>query len=486
MELLPLDTVIAAQCYQRFYWFFLEMWETIEAVELVPNWHIEYLCDEMQAVYERWKRSEAQGDVLVNIPPGTSKSTTITQLFPAWLWLVEPSMRIISTSFASDVSIGHGLKSRDCLTSPKFQRLFPGRIEFKADQNGKTNYRNTAGGQRFITSSGARVTGVHADFILIDDPTNPEKAENEKHRKQSAKHVQTVSSRKTDKKRTVSIMVMQRVHELDPAGSWLKKKPNLRHICLPGELTKDSVTGELGKTVRPPELVARYTDGLLDANRLDRSALATMKGDLGSYGYAGQVLQIPAPEEGGILKKAWFEVIKPEEYRKRIAGKVPAPRQFDADPAYTDKQQNDATGAMASAYVDNTLYVHNASEFRLEFPELCEELPKYVARHEYTSQSKLHIEPKASGKSLHQVLKRQTKLNVVEAPAPTDDKRTRVNGISPFCEAGRVVLVDDGTGWVEPFLQQVCTFPTAAHDDMLDCLVQAINRAQTKKKFSYA
>ncbi|WP_375436660.1 phage terminase large subunit [uncultured Hymenobacter sp.] len=484
MNLLPLDTVIAAQCYQRFYTFFLEMWETIEAVELVPNWHIEYLCDELQAIYERWKRGEAQADVLINIPPGTSKSTSVTQLFPAWLWLMEPSIRTISTSFASDVSIGHGLKSRDCLTSPKFQRLFPGRITFKADENGKTNYRNTANGQRFITSSGARVTGVHADFILIDDPINPEKSDNEKARKQALKHVQTVSSRKTDKKRTVSIMVMQRVHELDPAGSWLKKKKNLHHICLPGELTPDSVTGEVGKNVKPAALVKRYTNGMLDANRLDRSTLATLKEDLGSYGYAGQILQIPAPDEGGILKKAWFDVISWDEFKKRTAGKVATAWQFDADPAYTDKQQNDATGGMASAYIDNTLYVRNASEFRLEFPELCEKLPKYVEAHGYTSQSKLHIEPKASGKSLHQTLKRQTKLNVVEAPAPTDDKRTRVNGISPFCEARRVVLIDGG--WVEAFLQQICTFPTAAHDDMLDCLVQAINRALDKKKFNYA
>ena len=482
-QLVPLDVVVAAQCYQRFYWFFLEMWETIEAVELVPNWHIEYLCDEMQAVYERWKREERQGDVLVNIPPGTSKSTTITQLFPAWLWLMEPSTRVISTAFAADVSIGHGLKSRDCLTHPKFQRLFPGRITFKADENGKTNYRNTAGGQRFITSSGARVTGVHADFILIDDPINPEKSDNEKARKQALKHVATVSSRKTDKKRTVSIMVMQRVHENDPAGSWLKKKKGLRHICLPGELTPDSKTGELGKMVSPPELVARYTDGLLDANRLDRETLLTLKGDLGSYGYAGQILQMPAPDEGGILKKAWFKTITWDEF-----GKLPDTKNaiwhLDYDGAFTDQQKNDPSAVLISAYVGQILYVRHASEHWMEFNDLVKLLPKLADANGCGKQSKLHIKPKANGKDIVSWLRRNSQLNIVEAPPPLGGKTERVQAASPFIEAQRVVIIDGS--WNDAFIGQCAAFPTAAHDDMLDTLTQAIARNNSKKKFSYA
>jgi predicted phage terminase large subunit-like protein len=483
VELLPLDTIIAAQCYQRFYYFFLEMWETIEAVELVPNWHIEYLCDEMQAVYERWKAGQRQDDVLVNIPPGTSKSTTITQLFPAWLWLMEPSIRVISTSFAADVSIGHGLKSRDCVSSPKFQRLFPGRITFKADENGKTNYRNTSSGQRFITSSGARVTGVHADFIVIDDPINPEKSENEKARKQAMKHVQTVSSRKTDKKRTVSIMVMQRVHELDPAGAWLKKKKNLRHICLPGELTPDSKTGELGKNVKPAELKDRYINGLLDANRLDRSTLATLKEDLGSYGYAGQILQIPAPDEGGILKKAWFKTITYADFLK-LPDAGSAIWHLDYDGAYTDSQKNDPSAVLVSAYVGQNLYVRYAGEHWLDFNEMVKLLPKLAETHGCGKQSKLHIEPKANGKDIVSWLRKNSQLNIVESPAPTNDKTQRVQAASPFIEANRVVLIDGS--WNDAFIGQAAAFPTAAHDDMLDTLTQAIARNQSKKKFSYA
>jgi predicted phage terminase large subunit-like protein len=65
---------------------------------------------------------------------------------------------------------------------------------------------------------------------------------------------------------------------------------------------------------------------------------------------------------------------------------------------------------------------------------------------------------------------------VVEAPTPDGDERSRVNTASAFIEAGRVVLLDGS--WNEKLINQAAAFPTAAHDDMLDCLTQAIRRYQ--------
>jgi predicted phage terminase large subunit-like protein len=473
------DELVASLCRDSFYQFFLEFWETIEAVELVPNWHIEYLCDQLQEVYTIWAAKQAQPDVLINVPPGTSKSTTVTQLFPAWLWLKHPPMRVISSSFASSLAVGHAVKTRDCVSSPKFQRLFPNLIEAKDDQDGKTDYRNTRGGQRYSTSTTGAVTGNHADFIIIDDPLNPQAAASEANRLAAAAHLKTLSTRKVDKRRTVSIMVMQRVHELDPAGLWLQKGRPLRHICLPGELTKDAKTEEVGRQVVPPALRSRYVNNLLDPVRLDRQALADLKVDLGSYGYAGQVQQLPAPDEGGLLKKAWFSVISYEAFLA-LAGRGTHTWLFDADTAYTDNQKNDPSALLASCYLGQTLYVRLATEMWLELPELKKELMTRLVAHGYTRMSKLHVEPKASGKSVVQELRAISQLNVVEAPTPTGSKLERVNGVSPFLEAGRVVLIDGG--WNEAFISQCASFPNAAHDDMLDCLCQAIARYNLKPR----
>jgi predicted phage terminase large subunit-like protein len=463
-------------CKESFFEFFCAFWHTIEAVELKLNWHIRYLCDQLQEVYELWESKRAQPDVLINVPPGTSKSTTVTQLFPAWLWVRKPSIRLISSSFNAALSISHSTKTRLCLKSPKFQQLYPGLIEFQDDQDGKTDYRNTALGQRYSTSTTGGPTGNHADFIIIDDPLNPQKAASEAALLSASDHLKTLATRTTDPERTVKIMVMQRISEKDPAGEWLTSGRPLRHICLPGELTKDKQTGVVGKQVRPTYLKEEYVDGLLDPIRRPRHVLQGLKVALGSYAYAGQVQQMPAPDEGGILKKAWFHTITYPDFLK-VPGASAAVWHGDADTAYTDQQKNDPSALLISTYIGQTLYVRFVEEMWLEFPALKKKLPELLATHDAaTAQSKLHVEPKASGKSVVQDLKAITQLNVVEAPTPDGDKRSRVNTASAFIESGRVVLIDGS--WNEKLINQAAAFPTAAHDDMLDCLTQAIRRYQ--------
>ncbi len=459
------DQALGQLCKRRFYRFFLEFWETIEAVELIPNWHIEYICDQLQEVYEIWARKESQDDVLINVPPGSSKSTIVTQLFPAWLWVKNKSIRVISSSYAGDLATAHAVKTRDCLKSDKFQRCYPGLIEFKADTDGKTHYKNTAMGERFTTSTGGRVTGLHGDFILIDDPINPEEAASLAELKTASRFTSTtLSTRVTDKDRTVSIMVMQRLHESDPAGDWLSKSP-LRHICLPGEITEGG-----NHNIRPAELIDRYKDGLLDPRRLGRAALAKLKTKLGSYGYAGQIGQRPAPEGGGIWQK-WFVPIPDNAF--------PAPEDMedygtDWDTAYTDKQKNDASAFCTSGKIAGKMYIDKLGFDKLELPALIRYMDLRPAPH--------YIEAKASGKSAKQVLK-DGGVVAIEVQVSGGDKIARTKFATPPPEAGlvciRASLLDILYNDPE---QGLLFFPNGKHDDLNDAVVQAIQRHFRKKK----
>ena len=88
--------------------------------------------------------------------------------------------------------------------------------------------------------------------------------------------------------------------------------------------------------------------------------------------------------------------------------------------------------------------------------------------------------PKASGKSLAQTLKRITELNVKEGVPPAKDKVARAKDSSPTVEAGRVNLIRGP--WNKEFIDQVCTFPNAAHDEYVDCLTMMIGKDKAKKK----
>ena len=64
-------------------------------------------------------------------------------------------------------------------------------------------------------------------------------------------------------------------------------------------------------------------------------------------------------------------------------------------------------------------------------------------------------------------------MNVTYTPTPTDSKGVRLHGISPKVECGRVYIVDGD--WNDDFVDEVCGFPTKAHDEYVDLLVYAVN-----------
>lgn len=463
------DEALAELCRQSFYRFVKEFWDVVIPEVPVYNWHIKYLCDELQYLNTFVvKREPKPYDLIINIPPGSTKSTIVTQMYNAWVWTVDPTQRFIATSYAHALALSHAIKTRDIVNSDKYQKLFP-EIELKSDQSGKSDFRNTKGGQRFTTSTGGTVTGMHGHQIVVDDPMNPQQAASDAERETANEFVTaTLSSRKIDKLVTPTILVMQRLNEMDPTGVMLSKKgKKIKHISLPAELKE-------GTKAIPEELNAYYVNNLLDPVRLSREVLKEAKVDLGSYGYAGQYDQNPAPAEGGIFKKEWFGIT---EWQPEYANLV---WNFTADTAYTENEENDPSGYISYTRYKNDYIIRFAQTEFLEFPELTKALQAFAHLHGYTRKSLIEIEPKASGKSLAQTLKRITTLNVKEGIPPAKDKVARANDSSPTVEAGRVKLIRGP--WNKEFIEQVCTFPNAAHDEYVDCLTMMIGKDKPKRK----
>ncbi|UOR05857.1 phage terminase large subunit [Hymenobacter aerilatus] len=459
------DAILRDLCNRSFYRFFCEFWETIEAAPLIPSPHIKYICNELQVAYEKWERGESQDDIIINVPPGSSKSTVISQLYPAWLWVKDSSIFTLCTSYKAKLSTKNISRTKDCLTSKKFKSVFPNLIQLRDNDNSKTRFKNNnKGGEIEVSSTGGEATGNHYHFIIIDDPLSVKLAASEVARETANDYINTsLASRKKNFDTTVTILVMQRLHEEDPTGVWLSTK-EVNHICLPAELTDN---------VKPVAARALYVDGLLDPVRKSNKVLKSTKVSLGSYAYAGQFLQQPAPSEGGLLKKHWFQKATWQQFQELTRGQKVV-WEFDADTAYTKNTTNDPSALLASTYVNNTLYIRAVNQKWLELPELLRFIPKFLEDNGQTPDSKLYIEPKASGKSIVQSIRAETLVNVVEAPSPTLDKITRVHGIAAFVESLRVVLIDGS--WNQDFIAQCATFPNAAHDDMVDCLTQRIER----------
>ena len=451
-------------CRRSFYWFVHEFWDIVISEKPIWNWHIKLICDELQESAERIKRREAKlfDYFIINVPPGSSKSTVISEMYPAWCWTIDASQRFICGSYSSMVSEDISDKCKKIFVSDKYQRCFP---EIGIRNAAKTHLENKQNGERYTTSTGSGITGIHAHQVIIDDPLNPQQASSEVERDTANKWIsETLSTRYVNKEVSITILVMQRLHENDPTGFLLAKgNLKIKRICLPAE---DSVY------VFPSELRKFYVDDLMDPVRMTREVLLSIRSSLGSYGYAGQFEQVPANLEGGIIKRAWFDIIDGSWSGKLI--------RFVLDTAYTEKKDNDPSGFLSYYKDKNGIVITNYESVRLEFPKLTKYTVSFAKNNGYSNNSIIRVEPKASGQSLVQQLKQETKMNIAEAKNPTKDKVTRATSITAKLEARRVKLLRGA--WNEVFLTEVCMFPKAAHDEAVDCLVMAANAELMKNE----
>ena len=457
-----------------YYDFFKYFWPEISSETLIDNWHIKEICGELQKVGELViKRLPKEYDLIINVPPGSSKSTMASVLFPVWLWVNDPTLQVISGCFSFTLSTKLNTDSREVLRSARFTELFP-EIQIKKDEDAKTFYRTTQGGWRMATSAGSNITGNHAHLLLIDDPIDPKGVMSETILTGVNDWMdKTLSSRKVDKENTPTILIMQRLHELDPTGNWLQKakegKKKIRHVCLPAKADFE---------VSPPEYKEKYIDGLLDPIRLNETVLTEAKADLGSKDFAGQYGQSPRPTEGNIIKKDYLTVLLqhniPADYRS-------LQRHIVADTAYKEKQQNDPSAFLSYFEHRGHLFISNFKKGKWAFPELCRQLQDF-AHYEGAEQGRIEIEPKASGVSVVQTLRESTTLNVMEWEMMKGDKVERVNSVLPFLESGKVWLIQGA--WNDDFISECLVFPNGAHDEAVDLLVMAAANVGKRKKVS--
>ena len=118
-----LPLLIREQTQKSFYTFFQTFWDVV-----VPgttgyfNWHVKYLCDELQKLAEGVFRNETRKyDLIINVPPGSTKTTICSIMFPAWIFTRMPSARIICASVSNDLAEKFSTKTKTILNSELYR-----------------------------------------------------------------------------------------------------------------------------------------------------------------------------------------------------------------------------------------------------------------------------------------------------------------------------------------------------------------------------
>ncbi len=440
--------------------FVCRFWSVVVPEQLVLNWHIEALCQVLQEVAERVFKGEAKlHDLVINIPPGTTKSTIVSIMFPAWLWTRMASARSICASYAHDLSLELSRKSRKLIQSEKWKELF-GSVVLSEDQNAKGHFVNESGGGRYATSTDGTVTGFHGHFIIVDDPLDPKRALSEVELKTANRFVtETLSSRKVNKEVSVSILIMQRLHQNDPSAVLLEmaKQGNpVRHINLPAE-----ITGSGYDVVRPRRFAKHYVNGLLDPVRLSRKVLEQAKVSLGQFGYAGQMQQNPVPLGGGMFKVDRITV-----------DPVPPLANFKAMCRFWDKAGTKGGGAYTAGVlmgqtITNQFWILDVVRGQWDSADR-EKIIKQTAQLDgYKVIIGLEQEPGSGGKESAQASVRNLAGFRVRVERPTGDKVMRADPFSVQVNGENVRIKSDAK-WGRVYLDELQFFPFSTYKDQVD------------------
>ena len=465
---------------ESFYEFLKEFWDVIIPEDPIWNWHIKYLCDELQYMAELvFEGKPKEYDLIINISPASTKSTIASVAFPAWTWTRMATARHICGSHAFDLGMDLSRKCRDIVATqdrvagkPSFLQCFP-HIRLREDQNTKGYFANTMGGMRkSVTVGGKSPVGFHAHFILIDDPIDPQKVLSEAEVKKANTWMnETLPSRKVDKTITPTILIMQRLHQNDPTGSWLQKGEKgglVKHISLPADLTD-------GFDVKPKELAEHYVDGLFDPLRLPRHILKQSRSQLGEFGYSGQYGQNPVPLGGGMFK---VERIRIDE--------APADLNIKKRIRFWDKAGTAGggaytVGALLGVDADDRYWVLDIVRGQWDSSErekIIEQTAEMDGRRTIIG---LEQEPGSGGKESAEATVRRLAGYRVRIDRPTGDKALRADPFSSQVNASNVFLKK--AHWNLDYLEELRFFPASTYKDQVDATSGGFNiLAVTRRK----
>jgi predicted phage terminase large subunit-like protein len=117
------------------------------------------------------------------------------------------------------------------------------------------------------------------------------------------------------------------------------------------------------------------------------------------------------------------------------------------------------------------LILLNSFKERMEFPELKQKAMEQYKKWEPDS---LIVEAKASGAPLVFELRAMGVPVQEYVPSKGSDKIARLNAVADIFASGRVWVPN--THWADELVEEVASFPSGEHDDLVDSMTQAMLR----------
>jgi len=479
-----LEMVKAEKARRSFKEFVRQGWHVLEPnCEFVDGIHVDAICTHLQAVNEG-----RIPNLIITVPPRHGKSLLVCVFWLAWVWIDHPETRWLFASHREPLAVRDSLKSRSLIESDWYRRRWGDRFQLRKDQNQKQRFENDKTGYRVVVPMSAG-TGEGGDYIVVDDPHSVDQAESDTERSGAVAWWNgAMSTRLDNPSQGHKIVVQQRLHEADLAGDLLLRG-GYELLCLPEEFDPDrrccTSIGWTDPRTEPGQLLC--------PDRIERTALEQIKASLGGQRYAAQYQQLPAPADGGLLKRHWWKYWQPRNVSlppvmvKLADGQiasiqaVPLPEEFDCeiqswDLAFKDKATSDYGVGQVWARKGADVFLLDQHRERMDLPRTKEAIRAMSEKWPQAS-AKL-VEDTANGPAVIQELRHE--ISGLISVTPEGGKVARAHAVSPQIESGNVYLPHPALwSWVEDFIEEASAFPNGRNDDQVDAMSQALLRLRT-------
>ena len=439
-------------------------WRVLEpATPLKWGWALDAICEHLEAV--------TSGEIkrlLINVPPGCLKSMLVGVIWPAWEWGPRnlQSMRYLGTAHKQDLAVRDSTKCRRLIQSEWFQKLWP--VELTGDQNAKTKFENIKTGFR-ESMSFTSLTGSRADRVLLDDPLSADDANSEAALRAAEITFTESLPTRVNNDQSAIVVIMQRLHDKDTSGIILKRDLGYVHLCLPMrfEAERKCVTS-IG--FEDP----RTKDGeLLFPERFGESQVKELEAILGSYASAGQLQQRPAPREGGMFKRSWFNVVRA----------IPANTQFVRgwDLAATEGAGDWTVGVKIGRMPSGRFLIAGVERDQLSSAGVERLIVNTASQDGLECRISLPQDPGQAGKAQASYLVKNLAGYNVSTSTESGDKVTRASPMAAQAEAGNIDILEGE--WNDTFLNELSVFP-AGSKDQTDAASRAFNELVMASRFN--
>lgn len=412
--------------------------------------HHRLICDYLDRIIT----GEIQ-NLMIWMPPQHGKSMAVTETFPSYFLGRYPDKRVMEVSYNDTFAQKFGRKNREKIEEfgSRLWNIGLSQINHSASN---WDLDRRLGGMISVGFGGA-ATGEGADLLIVDDPVkNRQEADSKTMRDRVWDEYSSTFKTRVHPGAPI-IIVMTRWHEDDLCGRLLSGEygpvEDWRILRLPAVAEDED------------DLLGRAAgESLWPEHGYDEEWLERQKGSVGSYAFAGLYQQRPAPAEGGILKRGWFQF-----YEKLPDGGTQV-QSWDC--TFKDGDNHDYVAGHVWQKTGANYYLVDRVHDHMGISDTMRSIRTLTAKHP-RARAKL-VEDKANGTAVIELLRKE--ISGLIPIDPQGGKIVRAQAIAPYAEAGNIFLPSPRIApWVHDFLEECAAFPNAAHDDDVDAMTQAIN-----------